>query len=189
MDGSPWSQDSDWCNGYRGDKSSALDDTAEVINKKGLSVVMFTDHACLGRTSGGQLPPNSKLVTTSARVGPFTRMASLGSVVTGPTMRVWVSGCGLNSERSSHAVRNTKGSYPHQSSPMYEKRPAHQHLWASVMTGGLFGWPVPTSSSPSSPPRARSAPWFPGADFRCRHRARRARVRDPGISASCPNAA
>ena len=32
---------------YRGNKASALDDTAEVINKKGLSVVMFTDHACL----------------------------------------------------------------------------------------------------------------------------------------------
>ena len=32
---------------YRGNQPSALDDTAEVINKKGLSVVMFTDHACL----------------------------------------------------------------------------------------------------------------------------------------------
>ena len=32
---------------YRGDQSSALDDTANVINKRGLSVVMFTDHACL----------------------------------------------------------------------------------------------------------------------------------------------
>lgn len=32
---------------YSGDKASALTDTAEVINKKGVSVVMFTDHACL----------------------------------------------------------------------------------------------------------------------------------------------
>jgi hypothetical protein len=32
---------------YRGDRSSPIDETAEVINRKGLSVVMFTDHACL----------------------------------------------------------------------------------------------------------------------------------------------
>lgn len=32
---------------YQGNRSSALQDTADVINARGLSVVMFTDHACL----------------------------------------------------------------------------------------------------------------------------------------------